>query len=92
MPSVLDEIAKENPNKLFAAIPRSSDVEQGFRDITVADAARCVNFLAKWIEDKCGSSETFETISYIGIADLRGPLLFQAAVKCGYKVCWRTVL
>lgn len=86
MPSVLDELAKNNPNKLFAAIPKSSDVEQGFRDITVADAARCINFMARWILDKFGRSETFETISYIGIADLRGALLFQSAVKCGYKV------
>ncbi|KAI1078275.1 acetyl-CoA synthetase-like protein [Whalleya microplaca] len=86
MPSVLDELAKENPSRLFAAIPKSSDVEQGFVDITVADAARCVNFMAQWIEDRFGKSQRFETISYIGIADLRGPLIFQAAVKCGYKL------
>ncbi|KAI1811710.1 hypothetical protein GGS20DRAFT_561714 [Poronia punctata] len=86
MPMVLDELAAAEPNRLYAAVPKSSHVEEGFRDITVADMARCVNFMARWIEDVYGKSDTFETISFIGIPDLRGAAIFQAAVKCGYKL------
>jgi len=86
MPFVLDELASAEPNRLYAAIPKSADVSEGFRDVTVADMARCVNFMARWIEDVYGRSESFETISFIGIPDLRGAAIFQAAVKCGYKV------
>jgi hypothetical protein len=86
MPVVLDELASTEPNRLYAAIPKSADINDGFRDVTVADMARCVNFMARWIEDVYGRSEGFETISFIGIPDLRGAAVFQAAVKCGYKV------
>ncbi|RYO84557.1 hypothetical protein DL764_009308 [Monosporascus ibericus] len=33
MPSVLDELAKTNPNKLYGAIPNTTDVTEGFRDL-----------------------------------------------------------
>lgn len=86
MPTVLDQLAITTPDRLYGAIPKTTDVTEGFRDISVADMARCVNFMAKWIENLHGRSQNFETISYIGIPDLRGPVIFQAAVKCGYKV------
>ncbi|CAJ2511290.1 Uu.00g069150.m01.CDS01 [Anthostomella pinea] len=86
LPSALDELAETSPNRLYAAIPKTADVNDGFRDITVADVARGANFMAKWIEDKFGRSESFETLTYIGVSDLRGPIVFQAAVKCGYKL------
>ncbi|KAI0416363.1 hypothetical protein F5X98DRAFT_388112 [Xylaria grammica] len=86
MPVVLDELAKADPNRLYAAIPKSADVQDGFRDITAADVARCVNFMALWIEQKLGRSSSFETVSFIGIPDLRGAVIFQALVKCGYKL------
>lgn len=86
LPAVLDELAATNPTRLYGAIPKTSDLRDGFRDITVADLARCVNFMAKWIEDRFGRSDTFETITYVGITDFRGTIVFIAAVKCGYKV------
>lgn len=86
MPLLLDELARTQPNRVYAAIPKSSDVTQGFRDVTIADIARCVNYTARWIETQLGKSISFETISYIGISDVRGPIVFLAAVKCGYKV------
>ncbi|KIX06266.1 uncharacterized protein Z518_04241 [Rhinocladiella mackenziei CBS 650.93] len=80
MPSVLDELAKKNPNRLYAAIPKTTNVTEGFRDVTVADIARCANFMAQRIERRFGRSERFETLSYIGIPDLRGAIIFQAAL------------
>ncbi|RWA08436.1 hypothetical protein EKO27_g6678 [Xylaria grammica] len=66
--------------------PQVGDVQDGFRDITAADVARCVNFMALWIEQKLGRSSSFETVSFIGVPDLRGAVIFQALVKCGYKL------
>ncbi|KAI0482602.1 acetyl-CoA synthetase-like protein [Xylariaceae sp. FL0804] len=86
MPTILDDLAETDPKRLFSAVPVSADVAAGFQDVTVADTARCVNFMARWIEDKFGRSTSFETLSYIGIADMRGPITFLAAVKCGYKL------
>lgn len=86
LPAVLDELSRATPNRLYAAVPRSADVTEGFRDLTVAEIARAVDFMANWIIDRHGYSKSFETISFLGIADLRGPIVFLAAVKAGYKV------
>ncbi|KAI0202879.1 hypothetical protein F4808DRAFT_458586 [Astrocystis sublimbata] len=86
MPTVLDQLAEATPGRLYAAIPMTADVTKGFRNISVADMAQCVNHMARWIEDHYGKSQSFETISYIGTPDLRGAAIFLAAVKCGYKL------
>lgn len=86
LPCVLDELARTYPRRLFCAIPKSADISEGFNDITVSEVARCVDFMAAWVEDRFGQSETFETIGYIGIPDLRGVVIFYATVKYGYKV------
>lgn len=86
LPSYLDEIAKRNPGRVYAAIPKTAAVEDGYIDVTIADLARCANFMAQWIEEKFGKSQNFETIAYVGLSDLRGVALFFAAVKTGYKV------
>ncbi|KAI0013533.1 acetyl-CoA synthetase-like protein [Xylariaceae sp. FL0662B] len=86
LPSVLDELAEANPNRLYAAVTKTLSVADGFCDITVADIARSTNFMANWIEQKFGRSDSFNTLTYIGIPDLRGPVVFLAAVKCGYKL------
>ncbi|KAI0007306.1 acetyl-CoA synthetase-like protein [Xylariaceae sp. FL0662B] len=46
LPSVLDELSEAQPDRIYAAVPKSTDVTEGFRDITIADIARCVNFMA----------------------------------------------
>ena len=86
LPQVLDEISNFTPDRLYAAIPRSSDLSQGFRDITFAEMAQCANMLAFWLHGSFGPSNNFETICYIGIPDIRSAAFFVAAVKCGYKV------
>lgn len=85
VPQVLDELASTDPQRVYAAIPKTAEVKDGYQDITVADLALAVNFTAKWIEDKFGKSADFETITYIGLSDLRGVVTFLAAVKTGYK-------
>lgn len=65
----------------YAAIPKTSNVKDGYHDVSVACLARCVDFMAKWIEDKFGRSDSFETITYIGLSDLRGPVTLLAAIK-----------
>jgi hypothetical protein len=86
LPHILDDDAVENPGRVYAAVPKTSNVKDGYLQVTIGDLARCVDFMAKWIEDKFGKSTNFETITYIGLSELRGPVTFLAAVKTGYKV------
>lgn len=90
VPQVVDELAAKVPDRVYAAIPKTSDVQDGYRDVTIAELAQCVNFMARWLEEKFGKSETFETLTYVGLSDLKGITILLAAIKVGYKECLLT--
>jgi len=87
LPQFLDDYAELEPERLYASIPRlPTHLSRGFRDITAEDMAHCVDVLAHQLEELYGRSSNFEAICYLGPPDLRGAIMFCAAVKCGYKV------
>ncbi len=86
LPNVVDELAQSSPERIYATIPLSSDVSQGFRDVTMLEVAESVNHFAFWLEESFGRSSSFETLTYMGVPDFRYAIVFLAAVKCGYKV------
>lgn len=86
LPAVLDCIGAETPSRVYASVPRTRDIADGFRDITFGEVLKGVDALAAWITETFGVSTTFETLAYTGVADLRYTLMFYAAVKCGYKL------
>lgn len=89
LPHVLDGHAKSTPDRLYASIPHSTDLSEGFHDITCGDMAGATNGFAYWIQDKIGRNDEFETLAYMGIPNLSTAVIFLAAVKCGYKVSIR---
>jgi hypothetical protein len=86
VPQVADQLAASSPSKIYASIPRGSDISDGFRDVTVLELVSAVNDMAWWIEENYGRSDVFATIAYMGVSDIRYAIVFLAAVKCGYKV------
>ena len=88
LPCVLDDEAQANPLRVFAAIARSTELSQGFQDISFRQVANAVNATAYKLQAVFGSQldHEFETLTYIGTPDLRYNVVFYAAVKCGYKV------
>ena len=86
LPQVLDQVAQDSPHKVYTSIPLSDTLPYDFRDITFAEVAKCVNFVAHWLEERLGRSESFEALAFFGVADLRGTIFFYAALKVGYKV------
>lgn len=86
LPQVVDQLSCDEPKRVYATIPLSSDLSQGFRDVTMLEVAQAVSGFAYWLEENMGRSTNFETISYMGVSDLRYVVVFLAAVKCGYKV------
>ena len=86
MPTVVDKIAKEQPELPYAFVPLTSKIRDGFRPVTFAELSNATNACASWIDNTIGSSSTFETVAYLGLSDLRYVTAFLAAVKCGYKV------
>ncbi|KUJ17080.1 putative NRPS-like enzyme [Mollisia scopiformis] len=75
MPTILHDEAKHNPQRTFAVVAKSDNLEEGFYQVTFEQVARAVNHPLR-----------HTTLSYIGVPDLRYNILFYAAVQCPYKV------
>lgn len=86
IPNVIDERARQEPTKLFAAIPRSKDLADGYVDVTYASLANAVNRASWWLYESMGHVDTSEVFAYLGPNDLRYPIFLTAAIKCGYRV------
>lgn len=87
---VIDDYAASQPDRTWAAVPRSADLRQGFRDITFKQFANAISRAAFWLEDRLGvSNGSFEAFAYAGDKDLRYPIIAVAAVKVGRKVLQR---
>ncbi|KAL8704849.1 MAG: hypothetical protein Q9201_002008 [Fulgogasparrea decipioides] len=83
IPCAIDESARLQPQKIFASIPKSSKVSQGFRHVTFGELSNAINRAATWLEgNRCQS----EPLAYLASSDLRHIILAVAAVKIGCNV------
>lgn len=84
---VVDELGRNEPDRVWASITRSpSEISQGFRDITMQQLVNAINYTAWWLNSQIGRSDDFEVIFYMGVSDIRYPILLFATVKCGYQL------
>lgn len=86
IPTLIDQYATQQPDRTFVAIPKSTDLRDGWKDISYLTYSRAINFCSWWIEENLGKGQNFETISYMGPLDLRYLIILIAAVKTGYTV------
>lgn len=86
LPTLIDDIARSNPDRPFASLPKTTDPRDGFIDINFRTIATAINRCAWWIETEFGRSLDFESLAYMGPSDLRSAILIIAAIKTGYKV------
>ncbi|RDL38882.1 Uncharacterized protein BP5553_03222 [Venustampulla echinocandica] len=85
-PTMIDERAVEHPDKVFAIIPRTETIHDGYRDFTYGELSKAVNLMSWWIDRELGKSTSFETIAYMGIPDIRYAFLFAAALKTRRRI------
>lgn len=83
---LLERIAQTDPERVYASIPKTNYLKDGYTDVTYHELARAVHRAAGWLEDTFGRSSTFETLAYIGLSDIRYFILVLAAPYVGYKV------
>ena len=86
LPSLVDEIAAECPDRPFASIPNTIKPEDGFQNINFGALARAINRCSWWIEALVGKGNGFPTIAYMGPQDVLYLILVLACIKTGYKV------
>lgn len=82
----VDHAAEHDPERLFAVVPRGSELSDGFFNMTMKDLARSVNFMCWWIEDTLGPKSGPETLAYMGNNDVRYLIFTLASQKTGYRV------
>ncbi|CAI7655071.1 unnamed protein product [Penicillium glandicola] len=68
---ILDAIAEKQPDQLYCVHPISSDISQGWKNITFADLASAINRMALWIHENIASSDVPQTLAYMGANDIR---------------------
>ena len=87
LPSLIDEIAATDPERIYLSLPKTAEPQEGYEDINFRSFAKAINRCSWWIEDHVGKAQQgFPTIAYIGPQDPRYLILILACVKTGYKV------
>lgn len=87
LPHVIDYYAHHQPDRVFASIFKSEDLDNGFEDITAETMATAVNYMAWWLTKNLKTRSKRRTLAYIGPSDLRYTVIFLAAIKCRWTVC-----
>ncbi|KAF7865459.1 hypothetical protein EAF04_006434 [Stromatinia cepivora] len=85
LPTLIDERALQEPDRLYCAFLKSEDINDGVVKVSYINFANAVNRLAWFVEETFGKSDNFSTIGYIGPSDIRYGMLALAAVKTGHK-------
>ncbi|KAF3767061.1 acetyl-CoA synthetase-like protein [Cryphonectria parasitica EP155] len=87
LPAYIDQRAREEPNSPWCSLPIDDyDLSKGFEDISIGRFANAINKLAWFIDSTIGKSTSFETVAYLGVADIRYHMIQMAVCKTGHKV------
>ncbi|KAF5250787.1 hypothetical protein FANTH_4059 [Fusarium anthophilum] len=84
IPQILDNLAFVEPDRILYSVMSSSNISNGFQDISARAFANAVNKTAWWLYSQIGENSAVQTAAYIGPQDdLRHVLLTYACVKVG---------
>jgi acyl-CoA synthetase (AMP-forming)/AMP-acid ligase II len=83
---IVDEVARNDPSRPFAYLPKSSDPQDGWEPVSYREAANGINYIAHQLVRENGRppADTFPVIAYIGPNDVRYILFLVGAFKAGY--------
>ena len=86
---ILDGYAADEPDRPFAYIPRSDNLDDGWEVLTFAKLSRAVNYVAHIVAEKVkrpsSHDEPFPTLGYMGPNDVRYNIITLACIKAGCK-------
>jgi hypothetical protein len=87
---IIDTRAKETPERIFCELLPEDWRESGSRKVTYAQFARAVNRACWWFNDEFGTSEDFDSFTYVGDNDLRYIIVMVAAQKSERMVSYES--
>lgn len=70
LPSVIDNIAQNDPSRVLYSIAKTRDPADGFQDISAQSFAQAVDRCAWHLEKTLGRGEGFPTLLYMGPQDV----------------------
>ena len=88
VPSLIDDIARTSPERVYASVPRSRNFADGYRDVRYQQLAVMIDRVAYWLEEVLDGKK--ENVAYLGPNDLRYHVILISASKIGVKVGRRT--
>lgn len=80
LPTWIDKVGRETPDKVWASVPRSTNLKDGFRDLRYHHLVAAIDAAAWWIESVIGRSTQFETVAYMGYIAVMAYLVHLANV------------
>lgn len=83
---VVDQAAEQDPERLFAVIPKGPELNDGVQNLTVKGMAKGVDSLCHWIENIVGQSSPRQVLAYMGSNDVRYIFFLLACQKTGHEV------
>ena len=83
---VVDRLAVEQPDGLWVKAGALDSGVLSWSDITWSQLARAIDYISHWMEDRHGLPAENETMGYMGISDIRYPIVILSAMKTGYKI------
>ena len=92
LPQVVDQLALQDPDRTYASYAVSQDLVDGFIDVSMKCLSNAINKMAHWIDHSLGRSDSFTTLCYVGITDIRYTIVFLATIKCGWTVSLPSIL
>ena len=85
--SRIDLVARIDSSRVYASVPKSDNLENGFKDVTFVELARAVDKASWWLDSHLGNNhDPFEYFAYLGPRDLRYVVMIIAGIKTGRKV------
>ncbi|KAK2591580.1 hypothetical protein QQS21_010731 [Conoideocrella luteorostrata] len=86
LPSLVDQIAASDPDRVLYSVAKTKNPAEGFRDIDANTFAQAVDRCSWYLEENLGRGENFPTLLYMGPQDLVYAILTLACIKTGYKL------
>lgn len=83
---VVDQLAAEQPDGLLVKSGASSDRVLAWSPAAWFQLARTVDNVSHWMEALLGPAAESQTVAYMGISDVRYPIVIVAALNTGYTI------
>jgi acyl-CoA synthetase (AMP-forming)/AMP-acid ligase II len=83
---LLDSIHVQDPAVLYCLQPVSSEVSDGWNDISIADVVSATNRLALWIHENVATADEPQNLAYMGANDIRYCAFVFACMRLRHTV------